>query len=44
MCRASTVPYLTQCVHAFLVVSDSFATPWTVAYQATLSMEFSSQE
>ena len=26
------------------VVSDSFATPWTVAYQAPLSMEFSRQE
>ena len=26
------------------VVSDSFATPWIVAYQATLSMGFSRQE
>ena len=26
------------------VVTDSFATPWTVAHQATLSMEFSRQE
>ena len=26
------------------VVSDSFATPWTVAHQAPLSMEFSRQE
>ena len=30
------------CVHS--VVSDSFATPWTVAHQAPLSMEFSRQE
>ena len=27
-----------------LVVSDSFATPWTVAHQAPLSTEFSRQE
>ena len=26
------------------MVSDSFATPWTVAHQAPLSMEFSMQE
>ena len=26
------------------VISDSFATPWTVALQASLSMEFSRQE
>ena len=26
------------------VVSDSFATPWTVAHQAPLSMEFPRQE
>ena len=26
------------------VLSDSFSTPWTVAYQALLSMEFSRQE
>ena len=26
------------------VVSDSFVTPWTVAHQALLSMEFSRQE
>ena len=26
------------------VVSDSFATPWTVAYQASLSIGFSQQE
>ena len=26
------------------VVSDSFATPWIVAYQATLSMGFSRQQ
>ena len=27
-----------------LVVSSSFATPWTIAHQAPLSMEFSSQD
>ena len=27
-----------------LVVSDSFATPWTIALQAPLPMEFSRQE
>ena len=26
------------------VMSDSFVTPWTVAYQAPLSMRFSRQE
>ena len=26
------------------VVSDAFAIPWTVAYQAPLSLEFSMQE
>ena len=31
-------------VHAYSVVSDSFTTPWTVARQASLSMEFSRQE
>ena len=33
-----------MCVHTFSVVSDSFATPETVACQASLSMEFSRQE
>ena len=33
---------LCVCVRSF--VSDSFATPWTVARQAPLSMEFSRQE
>ena len=28
----------------YVYVSDSFATPWTVAYQAPLSMGFSRQE
>ena len=30
------------CVHS--VVSDSFATPWTAAHQASLSLEFSRHE
>ena len=33
-----------MCVHASSVISDSFATPWTVAHQAPLSMEFPRQE
>ena len=36
-----------MCIHACpvtQVVSDSFATPWTVACQAPLSMGFSKQE
>ena len=28
------------CMHACSVMSNSFATPWTVAHQAPLSMEF----
>ena len=32
-----------MCVLSCLVISDS-ATPWTVAHQAPLSMEFSRQE
>ena len=32
-----------MCVRAYLVVSDS-ATPWTVAYQAPLSMGFPRQD
>ena len=44
--------YKTECVcvcvyvhvHAYSVVSNSFTTPWTVARQAPLSMEFSRQE
>ena len=31
-------------MHACSVMSDSFATPWTVAHQASLSMKFSIQE
>ena len=34
---------LTRCVSCS-VMSDSFATPWTIARQAPLSVEFSSQE
>ena len=30
--------------HVCSAMSDSFATPWTVASQAPLSIEFSSQE
>ena len=36
-----------MCVCVFVscsVVSDSFVTPWTIAYHAPLSMEFSRQE
>ena len=32
------------CTHARSVMPDSFVTPWSVAYQALLSMEFSRQE
>ena len=32
------------CVYVCSVVSDSFATAWTVACQAPLSMKFSRQE
>ena len=31
-------------MRAFSVASDSFSTPWTIAYQAPLSMRFSRQE
>ena len=31
-------------MHAYSVMSNSFATLWTVAHQATLSMGFSRQE
>ena len=31
-------------MHAYSVMSNSFATPWTVAHQAPLSMGFSRQE
>ena len=33
-----------MCVCAHSVVPDSFVTPWTVAHQAPLSVEFSRQE
>ena len=36
--------FLSLCVCAHSVVSDSFATPWTVVCQASLSLEFSRQE
>ena len=32
------------CVRSYSVTSDSFATPWAVARQAPLSVEFSRQE
>ena len=37
---------ITMCVYMFnrSVVSDYFVTPWTVAHQVPLSMEFSRQE
>ena len=33
-----------MCVCMYLVVSDSFATLWTIAHKAPLSMEFPRQE
>ena len=36
--------YYFVCVLSYSVVSDSFATPWTVAHKAPLPMEFFSQE
>ena len=39
--------YITQkghCCFSRLVMSDSFATPWTIAHQASLSMGFPKQE
>ena len=33
-----------MCVLSCSVMSDSFVTPWTVACQAPLSMDFSQQE
>ena len=33
-----------MCMCAHSVLLDSFATPWTVAHQAPLSMEFSRRE
>ena len=35
---------LSLLLFSYSVVSDSFATPWTVARQVPLSMEFSGQE
>ena len=36
--------YYFVCVLSYSVVSDSFATPWTVAHKAPLPTEFFSQE
>ena len=33
-----------MCVHAYLVMFNSFVTPWTVACQIPLSMEFPRQD
>ena len=41
---ALTREWIKKLVCTCLVVSDSFATPWIVAPQAPLSMEFSRQE
>ena len=41
---ASILFPIKNCVFSHSVMSDSFATPWTVAYQASLSMGFSRQE
>ena len=38
------VQFFSLCVLGCSIVSDSFATPWTVAYQAALYVEFSRQE
>ena len=39
-----SLEFVCMCVFSRSVVSDSFATPWTVAHQAPLSMGFSRQE
>ena len=39
------IPYLYVCVHVqFLSHVQLFATPWTVAHQAPLCVDFSRQE
>ena len=38
------ITYLWWWLFSCSVVSDSFATPWTIAHQAPLSMGFSRQE
>ena len=40
----SSHPLPCHCLFSCQVMSDSFATPWTVAHQAPLSMGFSRQE
>ena len=37
-------PFYGECVHVCFTPSCLFATPWAVAHQATVSMEFSRQE
>ena len=39
-----SLEFVCMCVFSWSVVSDSFATPWTVAHQTPLSMGFSRQE
>ena len=42
--KNKTILCVCVCVHVRSVMSDSFATPWTVDCQALLSMGFSLQE
>ena len=45
ICLMATILFpIKNCVFSHSVMSDSFATPWTVAYQAPLSMKFFRQE
>ena len=45
LCDSATLAYGScSCCYYCLVISHSFATPWTVAHQAPLSMGFSKQE
>ena len=43
-CRGDYLTLMGVCVLSHLVVSDSFATPWTAAHQDPLFMGFSRQE
>ena len=44
LCDSATLAYGSCSCYYCLVISHSFATPWTVAHQAPLSMGFSKQE